>query len=105
MVIFLPKLWVTATQLGWVTRLPRKRVVHRAPSGWVKLYPSWVKFYPTVLTVWVNTFNSGFSFIFLDLDSAGLYILENTCFEARALKVVAIIIQDKGTILIFQERG
>ena len=44
-------------------------------------------------------------FIFLDLDSAGLYILENICFEARAYKVVAIIIQDKGTILIFQERG
>ena len=36
MVIFLPKLWVTATQLGWVTRLPRKRVVDSAPSGWVK---------------------------------------------------------------------
>ena len=54
---------------------------------------------------WFNTFNSGFSFIFLDLDSAGLYILENICFEAMALKVVAIIIQDKGTILIFQERG
>lgn len=47
----------------------------------------------------------GFLFIFLDLDSAGLYILDNICFEARALKVVAIIIQDKGTILIFQERG
>ena len=61
MVICLPKLWVTATQLGWVTRLPRKRVVHRAPSGWVKLYPSWVKFYPTVLTVCMSCHVNMFS--------------------------------------------